>query len=88
MEKEDSHISYLDVVLTVDSSIWYYGRKCNFSNLEKRKLITFPVSENSTKTAAYARSINEYFAWINSHERDTAKRKKRIFYVDTDLFLA
>lgn len=76
----------LDIVLSVDSNEWYYGRKANIRNEEKRILVTSCVPSSATKLEAYATYVNEHFLWMQGHERDTLKRKKRSFYIDRDLF--
>lgn len=75
-----------DIILSVDSSEWYYGQKSNLKNEEKRILIKTYVPAGSMKLDFYTIYVNEHFLWMQSHERDTLKRKKRNFYVDKDLF--
>lgn len=77
----------VDLILSVDTNEWYYGKKQNLRNKEKRVLITQFVSEKATKIPAYANYINDHLIWMQNRERDTAKRKKRTFYVDKDLFI-
>ena len=76
----------IDVVLSVDSREWYYGRKANVNDSNKKILVKSCVPSNSTKTEEYSRFINDLFLWMQTRERDTLKRKKRSFYVDIDLF--
>lgn len=76
----------MNMVLTVDSNEWYYGQKKNFNNREKKLLVTSCVPSDATKMETYSKEINEHFIWMQSHERDTLKKKKRLFYVDRDLF--
>lgn len=77
----------VDLILSVDSNEWYYGKKQNVNNKAKKVLITAPISEKAVKNTAFANYINDHFIWMQWHERDTAKRKKRVLYVDKDLFV-
>lgn len=86
MNEAIEKIQVLDLILSVDSNEWYYGKKSNLRNEEKRVLIKSCVPSSSMKLESYASYVNDHFLWMQGHERDTLKRKKRIFYVDADLF--
>ena len=75
------------VILSVDSNEWYYGRPENRLNFEKRVLIDNIVSEDNIVSAAHAKEINDYFKWVEFHEKDTVKRKRRPLYVDKGFFI-
>lgn len=77
-----------NVIVSVDSSEWYYGRREFLTDNSNRTLVREPVSENDIVSAIHAREINDLLAWIDSHERDTMKKKKRLLYVDVGFFVS
>lgn len=77
----------IDLILSVDSNEWYYGKKQNVNNKEKKVLVTAPIAENTMKNQELANYVNSHFSWMQWHEKDTAKKKKRVLYVDKDLFV-
>lgn len=76
-----------DVVLSVDNEEWYYGKRENVNDRSKKILVKEPVSENNIVSVAHVKEINDIFRWIESHERDSAKKKKRPLYVDECFFV-
>ena len=77
----------IGISISVDNNEWYYGRPEHRSDPNKRILIKNVVPENLVVSPHHANEINEYFLWTNEHERDTAKKKKRPFYVDKSFFV-
>lgn len=86
--RQSSFYVPVELILSVDTNEWYYGQKKNIRNKEKRILIKTYVPANSMKSEQYSKYVNEHFLWMQGHERDTLKRKKREFYVDRELFLS
>lgn len=77
----------LNVYLSVDNDEWYYGRLENRSDSSKRTLVKGVVREDAFISSQDAKSVNEYYLWIETHEKDTAKKKKRPFYIDNGFFV-
>ena len=81
------HTQMWNPILTVDNDEWYFGRQENLTNKEKRILVKQVVKPEAIISNSIAKSINEYFLWLESHEKDTVKKKKRPFYVDRGFFI-
>ena len=78
----------LNVYLSVDNDEWYYGRPENRNDPSKRTLMKGVVREDTFISTQDAKSINEYYIWIEAHEKETVKKKKRPFYIDNGFCLA
>lgn len=76
-----------NIIISVDNNEWFYGKSENRTNVLKRKLLDREVSTEEIVSERYAKAINELLSFMSCYERDTAKRKKRQFFVDEDLFL-
>ena len=72
----------LKIVLSVDNDEWYYGREENRTKPEKRMLVESAIPESRFVSPVQAKEINRLFAWTVLHEKETAKKKKRLFYID------
>lgn len=84
---KNNNTQLFGIVLSVDNREWYYGRPENSMLPNKKVLITHIISPKDVISYQYADEINRYFLWIQSHEKDTSKRKKRSFYVDIGFFV-
>lgn len=83
----DTPLYLADIIISVDNNEWYYGKKENRTNIQKRKLLLTPVSDYEAINQRYATTINEIFSYVQFHEKDTTKRKKRLFYIDNTLLV-
>lgn len=80
--KSISSPALLDVVLSLNSSEWFYGRKKIIDDPNQKLLMKGYIPSEAFISPQYATEINEYYCYIIGHEHDTAKRKARPFYID------
>lgn len=83
--KDTKNIYISDIIISVDNNEWYYGQRKNVNDKSKKKPIFSLLRENEVISEKHLNTINSIFQYIQIHERDTLKKKRRSLYVDITL---
>lgn len=76
-----------DVVLSVDSNKWFYGRKSVLTDQKEQLLMKGYIPAEAFASPEFSKEVNIYYCWVVKHEKDTAKKKARSLYIDREFLL-